>query len=58
MVIIFIMHFLACLDTSRQSTLNTTHLSEGIHSLLGDCITELDLERAESLLHVFYREFS
>ena len=34
------------------------HLSEGIHLLLGDCITELDLERAESLLDAFYREFS
>lgn len=33
------------------------HLSEGIHLLLRDCITESDLVRAEALLDVFYRDF-
>ena len=33
------------------------HLSEGIHLLLRDCITEPDLVRAEALLDVFYRDF-
>lgn len=33
------------------------HLSEGIHLLLKDCITEPDLVRAEALLNIFYRDF-
>lgn len=33
-------------------------LSEGIHLLLGDCITEADLNRAEELLDTFYKDFS
>jgi len=32
-------------------------LSEGIYLLLGDCITEGDLVRAEQLLDTFYRDF-
>ncbi|XP_046565271.1 uncharacterized protein LOC124273980 [Haliotis rubra] len=34
-----------------------THLSEGIYILLGDRITQQDLERAESLLEHFYSKF-
>lgn len=34
------------------------NLSEGVHLLLGDHITEADLLRAEVLLDAFYREFS
>ena len=33
-------------------------LSEGIHLLLGDNITEGDLVRAETLLNIFYKDFS
>lgn len=33
-------------------------LSEGIHLLLWDCITEDDLNRAEKLLDTFYKDFA
>lgn len=33
------------------------NLSEAVHLLLGDCISEPDLVRAETLLDAFYRDF-
>ena len=53
------MQFHACQVTCQQSILNIfSFLSEGIHLLLGDSITEADLVRAEMLLDVFYKDFS